>query len=139
RAPLRRDGAAVLVARPAGRADRLRPRGRRHVALTAAAPAPPASGGTRALSAGLFLAIFLTALVVRLAAGPGTDVPPFLRDFMGRATRLDAYWYTRSAVEATRGDTRTRMPAKFDRPVYTALCRAVFAVGGVSPRGLALP
>lgn len=109
------------------------------MALSAAPDAAPRA--RRGVAAALFAAIFAVALALRLASGPGADVPTFFRDVMGRAPRLDAYWYTRAAVERTRGDPRGEQvaAAKFDRPLYTALCRAVFAVSGISPRDLALP
>jgi hypothetical protein len=107
------------------------------VALKPAREAGPEASAARTLA--VFGAIVLLALFTRLAAGPGTDVPPFLRDYLGRAPRLDAFWYTRPAVEAVRGAAPTQIPAKFNRPLYTALCRAVYAVAGTSPRALALP
>ncbi|MFH1176506.1 MAG: hypothetical protein V1750_03790 [Acidobacteriota bacterium] len=93
----------------------------------------------RLLAAGAFVALTLAALGVRLAASPGADLSPPVKRLLGRAPRLDAYWYTRKAVVGTRGAPDERTPATFDRPAYTALCRAVFTATGATERTVALP
>lgn len=97
-----------------------------------------------ALALATFAAIVGLALAARFAARPGTDIEPHVQPIVGRAPRLDAYWYTRTAIDAARGepplDRRAGgAPEKFDRPIYTAFCRAVYAVFGATPATVALP
>jgi hypothetical protein len=76
---------------------------------------------------------------LRLLAAPGADLDAAAREMLGRAPRLDAYWYTRAAVDRARGQPSADVPAAFDRPLYTWYCRTVFALTGTGERALAAP
>jgi hypothetical protein len=86
----------------------------------------------------LHLGVIALALASRLLAGPGTDLDDGLQMIIGRASRLDAYWYTRAAVDASRGRA-TETPTDFDRTPYTAWCRLVWAATGCRESTIALP
>ncbi len=85
------------------------------------------------------VALALATLAIRIAAAPGADLDPTTQEILGRAPRLDAYWYTRAAVDATRGVSSTGISDVFDRPLYTLWCRATFAAVGLSERTLPWP
>lgn len=94
---------------------------------------------SRTLTALAAVGLAVAALVLRLAAAPGADLDPTLQELLGRAPRLDAYWYTRAAVDEARGTSPAGVTDVFDRPLYTLACRACFAITGVSERTLPLP
>jgi hypothetical protein len=85
------------------------------------------------------VAVAAMALAIRLAAAPGADLDATLQEILGRAPRLDAYWYTRAAVDAARGEPAPGVSRTFDRPLYTLACRATYAVAGATERTLPLP
>jgi len=93
----------------------------------------------RAAFAAAVLVVVAGAAAVRLWSPPGADLDSSVQETLGRAPRLDAYWYTRAAVDAARGEPRAAVPETFDRPLYTAWCRAVFAASGTSEAAVALP
>lgn len=84
-------------------------------------------------------ALAMTAAAVRMAAAPGADLDTAAREMLGRAPRLDGYWYTRKAVDRARGIDPGAVPVTFDRPLYTLYCRAVFALTGTGEGAIAAP
>ena len=85
------------------------------------------------------IALAGAAMGLLIAVSPGADLDPTVQEILGRAPRLDAYWYTRAAVETTRGAHSVGMSDAFDRPLYTLFCRALFSITGISERTLPLP
>ena len=98
---------------------------------------------TRSSARRLATAVGLVALAaaaagLRLLAAPGADLDATAREMLGRAPRLDAYWYPRAALDRTRGNPQEDVPTTFDRPLYTWYCRAVFAAAGASKKAAGL-
>jgi hypothetical protein len=91
------------------------------------------------LVAGFGVAVTVGAFLLRFLAAPGSDLDPAAQRLLGRSPRLDAYWYTRTAIDLARGDLPAPMPRQFDRPVYTAYCHAVYALVGTSDNALPVP
>jgi hypothetical protein len=81
----------------------------------------------------------MAAAAVRMAAAPGADLDTVAREMLGRAPRLDGYWYTRKAVDQARGSDPGDVPVTFDRPLHTLYCRAVFALTGTGEGAIAAP
>jgi hypothetical protein len=88
----------------------------------------------------VLLGVLLLAIGTRLWQPAGLDLPVAAESTLGRAPRVDAYWYVRPSIDIVRGiETDPPAPGFANRPLYRWWCAPFYWAAGTGVEALRLP